>query len=134
MWYDVVMNGMHHHEHEWALLSLYKCVTNAQSCIQGPKEQRSSKNPENSGPPPTPRLDKPVLAQRGGGGLQRSGVEPPPCSSSASRHTALNSIAVRWSIVGFNSIVPHPVLPNWGVKVLGSLILGIHAGSWSVVD
>jgi hypothetical protein len=51
--------------------SLYKCVTNAKSCIQDHKKTEVPENPGNSGSTPTPCLDQPVLAQGGGGSTQQ---------------------------------------------------------------
>uniref|UniRef100_A0A7S4GBR9 Uncharacterized protein n=1 Tax=Eutreptiella gymnastica TaxID=73025 RepID=A0A7S4GBR9_9EUGL len=55
--------------------SLYKCVTNAKSCIQDHKKTEVPENPGNSGSTPTPCLDQPVLAQ-GGGGPHSRGTAP----------------------------------------------------------
>ena len=49
-------------------LSLYKCVTNAQACIQDHQKQRSQKIPRTAVQRPLRCLDKPMLVQGGGGG------------------------------------------------------------------
>ena len=66
--YNVGMNSMRNHRHECAPLSLYKCVTNAQSCIQDHKKQQSQKILRTAVHCPLRAWTSPCLRKGGGGG------------------------------------------------------------------
>ena len=84
------------------------------------------------------RLSPRMYEKRGMGlgGLRRSGVDPPLCSSRACLHTAsiVFSVPLQCNRPLLVSVPSCRSLSFLHGLVLGSLVLGINARSWSLAD